>query len=39
VLDALATLAFDYPARAKFFRDELEQFILLSASVVSIRRW
>lgn len=29
-LDALATLAFDYPARAKFFRDELEQFILLS---------
>src|SRR5450631_3010395 len=29
VLDALATLAFDYPARAKFFRDELEQFILL----------
>jgi membrane-bound lytic murein transglycosylase B len=30
VLDALATLAFDYPARAKFFRDELEQFILLT---------
>jgi membrane-bound lytic murein transglycosylase B len=30
VLDALTTLAFDYPARAKFFRDELEQFILLS---------
>jgi membrane-bound lytic murein transglycosylase B len=30
VLDALSTLAFDYPARAKFFRDELEQFILLS---------
>jgi membrane-bound lytic murein transglycosylase B len=30
VLDALATLAFDYPARGKFFRDELEQFILLS---------
>jgi membrane-bound lytic murein transglycosylase B len=30
VLDALATLAFDYPARAKFFQDELEQFILLS---------
>ncbi len=30
VLDALATLAFDYPAREKFFRDELEQFILLT---------
>jgi membrane-bound lytic murein transglycosylase B len=30
VLDALATLAFDYPARANFFRDELEQFILLT---------
>jgi membrane-bound lytic murein transglycosylase B len=30
VVDALSTLAFDYPPRAKFFRDELEQFILLS---------
>ena len=30
VLDALATLAFDYPARAKFFQSELEQFFLLS---------
>jgi membrane-bound lytic murein transglycosylase B len=30
VIDALATLAFDYPARAKFFRDELEQYLLLS---------
>jgi membrane-bound lytic murein transglycosylase B len=30
VLDALVTLAFDYPARAKFFRDELEQFLLLT---------
>jgi membrane-bound lytic murein transglycosylase B len=30
VLDALSTLAFDYPARAKFFKDELEQFILLT---------
>ncbi len=30
VLDALATLGFDYPPRAKFFRDELEQFFLLT---------
>ncbi len=30
VLDALATLAFDYPPRARFFREELEQFILLT---------
>ncbi len=30
VLDALATLAFDYPPRATFFRDELGQFIALS---------
>ena len=29
VLDALTTLAFDYPKRAKFFRSELEQFLLL----------
>ncbi len=28
-LDALATLAFDYPKRAEFFRDELEQFVLM----------
>lgn len=30
VLDALSTLAFDYPARAKFFQSELEQFFLLT---------
>ncbi len=30
VIDALCTLAFDYPARGKFFRDELEQFLLLT---------
>ena len=29
ILDALATLAFDYPKRAPFFRDELEQFVLM----------
>lgn len=30
VLDALSTLAFDYPARAKFFRGELENYLLLT---------
>lgn len=29
VLDALTTLAFDYPKRAEFFRNELEQYLLL----------
>lgn len=28
VIDALSTLAFDYPPRADFFRSELEQFLL-----------
>ena len=30
VVDALATLGFDYPPRAKFFRSELEEFFLLT---------
>jgi membrane-bound lytic murein transglycosylase B len=30
VLDALATLAFDYPPRAEYFRGELAQFISLT---------
>jgi len=30
VLDALTTLAFDYPRRAEFYRGELEQFLLLA---------
>jgi membrane-bound lytic murein transglycosylase B len=30
VIDALSTLAFDYPERAAYFRDELEQFLLFS---------
>ena len=29
-IDALTTLAFDYPRRADFFRDELENYLLLS---------
>lgn len=30
VLNALTTLAFDYPPRADFFRSELEQYLLLT---------
>lgn len=30
VLEALATLAFDYPPRAEFFRGELEEYLLLA---------
>jgi membrane-bound lytic murein transglycosylase B len=30
VIDALTTLAFDYPRRAEFFRGELKQFLLLA---------
>ena len=30
VIDALSTLAFDYPPRSEFFRGELQQFLLLS---------
>ena len=29
-IDALATLAFDYPPRGEFFRGELQQFLMLS---------
>jgi membrane-bound lytic murein transglycosylase B len=31
VLDALMTLAFDYPPRSDYFRGELEQFLLLAS--------
>lgn len=32
VLDALTTLAFDYPSRAEYFQKELEQFLMLVRS-------
>jgi membrane-bound lytic murein transglycosylase B len=30
VIDALATLAFDYPPRSQYFRGELEQFLVMA---------
>ena len=33
VFDSLVTLGFDYPPRAKFFRSELEHFLLLAREV------
>lgn len=30
IIDALATLAFDYPRRADYFRDELAQYLLMA---------
>lgn len=30
VMDSLSTLAFDYPPRSKFFRSELEQYLLMT---------
>lgn len=30
VIDALATLAFDYPPRSRFFRGELEQYLVMT---------
>jgi membrane-bound lytic murein transglycosylase B len=34
VVDALATLAFDYPPRSPFFRAELEQYLLMAREEV-----
>jgi len=30
VIDALSTLGFDYPPRSRFFREQLEQFLLMA---------
>lgn len=35
VLDALSTLAFDYPRRAEYFRAELRQFLLMTREIGS----
>jgi membrane-bound lytic murein transglycosylase B len=41
IVDALSTLAFDYPPRAGFFRSELEQYLLMARDagwdVLSVR--
>jgi membrane-bound lytic murein transglycosylase B len=36
VLDALSTLAFDYPRRADFFRGELKSFLLLNRATPNV---
>ena len=39
VLDALTTLAFDYPRRADYFREELKQFLLLTRELKISPLW
>jgi membrane-bound lytic murein transglycosylase B len=39
VLDALTTLAFDYPPRASFFRKELTEYLLLAREEGRDPRW